>query len=125
MLNRKGYPSDVSDEEWSFVAPYLCLMREDVPQREHSLREVYNALRYLVRAGCPWRLLPNDLPPWKVVYDQSQRWKAAGCFESMELCRGRQRAVGAGGEGEKYQEEERFHEFTSTGRHLLLTTPPR
>lgn len=83
MLSRKGYPSDVSDEEWGFVAPYLCLMREDAPQRDHSLREVYNALRYLVRAGCPWRLLPHDLPPWKVVYDQSQRWIAAGCFEAM------------------------------------------
>jgi transposase len=56
MLSRKTYPSDVSDEEWAFVAPYLCLMREDALQREHSLREVYNALRYLVRAGCPLAL---------------------------------------------------------------------
>ncbi len=58
-------------------------MREDAPQREHPLREVCNALRCRVRAGCPWRLLPNDLPPWKVVYDQAQRWMAAGCFEAM------------------------------------------
>jgi transposase len=83
MLSRKAYPSDVSDEEWAFAAPYLCLMREDAPQREHPLREVCNALRYLVRAGCPWRLLPHDLPPWKVVYDQSQRWIKAGSFEAM------------------------------------------
>lgn len=83
MLSRKGYPTDVSDEEWAFVAPYLCLMREDAPQREHSLREVYNTLRYLVRAGCPWRLLPNDLPPHGVVHQQAQRWIAAGCFEAM------------------------------------------
>jgi transposase len=80
---RKPYPSDVSDEEWAFVAPYLTLMREDAPQREHSLREVFNALRYLVRVGESWRYLPNDLPPWPAVYQQTQRWIAAGVFEAM------------------------------------------
>lgn len=80
---RKPYPSDVSDEEWAFVAPYLTLMREDAPQREHSLREVFNALRYLVRVGESWRYLPNDLPPWYTVYQQTQRWIAAGVFEAM------------------------------------------
>lgn len=80
---RKAYPSDVSDEEWAFVAPYLTLMREDAPQREHSLREVFNALRYLVRVGESWRYLPNDLPPWYTVYQQTQRWIAAGVFEAM------------------------------------------
>jgi transposase len=83
METPERYPSDVSDEEWAFVAPYLCLMREDAPQREHSLREVFNALRWMARAGAPWRLLPRDLPPWRVVYQQSQRWMAAGCFESI------------------------------------------
>ena len=83
MKSRKGYPTDVSDEEWAFAAPYLSLMREDAPQREYPLREVFNALRYLARAGCAWRLLPNDLPPWKIVYDQSQRWIKAGAFEAM------------------------------------------
>ena len=78
---RKPYPSDVSDQEWEFVAPYLCLMKEDAPQRQHSLREVFNALRYLVRSGAPWRMLPNDLPPWYTVQQQTQRWIEAGCFE--------------------------------------------
>jgi transposase len=50
-MSRKPYPSDVSDEEWAFVAPYLTLITEDAPQREHSLREDFNGLRYLVRAG--------------------------------------------------------------------------
>lgn len=80
---KSGYESDISDEEWAFCAAYLVLMKEDAPQREHDLRAVFNAVRYLVRAGCPWRLLPNDLPPWKAVYDQAQRWIAAGCFETM------------------------------------------
>ena len=80
---RKSYPSDVSDEEWAFCVPYLTLMKEDAPQREHPLRELFNGLRWFVRAGCPWRMMPNDLPPWHAVQQQTQRWLRAGCFESM------------------------------------------
>ena len=80
---RRGYPSDVSEEEWALCAPYLALVREDAPQREHSLRAVFNALRYLVRSGCEWRMLPNDLPPWPAVHQQTQRWIKAGCFEAL------------------------------------------
>jgi transposase len=82
-MARKPYPSDVTDDEWDFVAPYLTLMSEDAPQREHDLREVFNAMRWIVRTGSPWRYLPNDLPPWDAVYQQSQRWLASGVFEAM------------------------------------------
>ena len=82
-LSRKPYPTDVSDDEWAFVAPYLTLVREDAPQRKYELREVFNGLRWIARAGAPWRLLPTNLPPWEVVYQQAQRWIAAGCFEAM------------------------------------------
>ena len=82
-MARKPYPSDVTDEEWDFVASYLTLMKEDAPQREHDLREVFNAMRWIVRTGSPWRYMPNDLPPWEVVYQQSQRWLASGVFEAM------------------------------------------
>lgn len=81
--SRKPYPSDVSDEEWSLVVPYLTLMAEDAPQREYLLRELFNGLRYVVRYGIAWRAMPNDLPPWAAVYQQSQRWFAAGSFESL------------------------------------------
>ena len=80
---KTGYQSDVSDEEWAFCAPYLTLMKEDAPQREHSSRELFNAVRYMVRAGCPWRMIPNDLPPWSTVHQQAQRWIKAGCFAAM------------------------------------------
>ena len=80
---RKPYDSDVSDAEWAFVAPYLTLMTEDASQRRHDLREVLNALRWLVRTGSPWRLMPHDLPAWHAVYDQTRRWLAAGCFEAI------------------------------------------
>jgi transposase len=83
MSNRKPYPSDVSDEEWAFVAPYLALVREDAPQRTHDIREVFNALRWIVRAGASWRMLPHDFPPWEAVYQQTRRWIAAGAFEAM------------------------------------------
>lgn len=78
---RKSYPSDVSDTEWVFLLPYLTLMREDAPQREHSLRDLFNALRYVVRTGCQWRFLPHDFPPWTAVYQQARRWLDAGVFE--------------------------------------------
>src|SRR5215217_3231051 len=80
---RKPYPSDVTDEEWAFVAPYLTLMDEEAPRRCHPLREVFNAVRWLVRTGSQWRYLPHDLPPWPAVYQQTQRWLAAECFEAM------------------------------------------
>ena len=82
-MNRKAYPSDVSDEEWALVAPYLTLMTEDAPQRQYELREVFNGLRYIVRTGMQWRFMPNDLPPWAAVYQQTRRWVQAGVFETM------------------------------------------
>ena len=82
-MDRQPYPSDVSDEEWAFLAPYLTLMREDAPQREYPLREVFNGLRYIVRTGAPWRMMPHDLPPWATVYQQTQRWLKAGVFEAL------------------------------------------
>jgi transposase len=82
-MDRKAYPSDVSDEEWAFVASYLTLITEDAPQRVYELREVYNGLRYIARTGAPWRWLPNDLPPWPVVYQQTKRWLRAEVFQTM------------------------------------------
>jgi transposase len=83
MANRKPYPSDVSDEEWTFVAPYLALVREDAPQRNHELREVFNGLRWIVRTGSAWRYMPHDLPPWEAIYQQTRRWLSADVFEAM------------------------------------------
>ena len=80
---RKNYPSDVSDDDRAFCAPYLTLMKEAAPQREYPLRELYTGLRWFVRAGCPWRLMPNDLPPWHAAPQQTQCWMRAGCFEPM------------------------------------------
>ena len=83
MNARKPYTTDVKDEEWEFVAPYLTLLPLDAGQRDYPLRKVFNALRWLVKSGAPWRLLPHDFPPWPTVYQQTQRWFRAGCFEAI------------------------------------------
>jgi transposase len=80
---KSSYPSDVTDDEWEFVVPYLTLMTEDARQREYPLRSVFNALRYVVKTGCAWRYLPNDFPPWTVVYQQARRWITAKVFEAI------------------------------------------
>lgn len=82
MKERKHYPSDVSDEEWAFIAPYLTLMTEQAPQRVYPLRDLFDALRWLLRGGAPWRYLPGDFPPWEAVYQQTRRWMKAQCFEA-------------------------------------------
>ena len=142
---RRGYPSDVSDEEWAFCAPYLTLMKEDAPQREYALRELFNGLRWLVRAGCPWRMMPHDLPPWTAVQQQTQRWLRAGCFEAMvedlrwllRLCAGRidapsaaildsrtlqstpESGARAGFDGHKKRKGSKIHAAVDTLGHLL------
>jgi transposase len=83
LSSRKAYPTDVRDDEWMFVAPYLTLMTPDAPQRVHDLREVFNALRWIVHTGAPWRYLPGDFPPWQAVYQQTRRWLDAGVFATM------------------------------------------
>ena len=67
---RRAYLSDVTNDEWAFLWPYLPLVREDTGQRHYPLRELFNALRYVVRTGCTWRYLPHDLPPWATCYQQ-------------------------------------------------------
>jgi transposase len=82
-IPRKLYPSDVSDEEWSFVAPYLTLLPQDAGQRKYDLREVFNGVRSIVKTGAHWRMMPHDLPPWPLVYQQMRRWMDAACYEAI------------------------------------------
>jgi len=63
------------------VASYLALCREDAGQRDHSLRDLFNGLRYVARTGNHWRFMPNDVPPWTEVHQQMRRWIDARCFE--------------------------------------------
>ena len=83
MTAPRSYPSDVREDEWAFMAPYLVLLRANAPQRRHPLRALFNALRYLSHTGCQWRYLPIDLPPWAAVYQQWTRWRDAHIFEDI------------------------------------------
>src|SRR5580693_5138887 len=83
MMTHKHYYSDVLDTESHFVVPYLSFLPQDAVQRVHNLRDVFDAARWLVRSGSPWRYLPKDFPPWEMVYQQTRRWLAAGCFEAI------------------------------------------
>jgi len=138
------YPTDTT-EEWAFAAPYLTLLPEEAGQRRYPLRASYDALRWIVRAGAAWRLLPGDFPPWHVVYDQARRWLAAGCFEAMahdlrvvlRLAEGRaaepsaaildsrtlrstpESGARAGYDGAKRQKGSKLHAAVNTLGHLL------
>ena len=81
--SRKLYPSDVSDDEWLLVVPSPTWMTEAAPQRDHSMRELFNALRSMIRHGITWHAMPNDFLPWAAVCQQPCRWLAAGCFEAQ------------------------------------------
>ena len=74
----QSYPTDVSDDEWALVAPYLPRMTAEAPQRAQSVREVFHGLRGTVRAGAAWRRMPHALPPWHTVDQQRHRGLTAG-----------------------------------------------
>jgi transposase len=144
-MEREPYPSDVSDEEWAFIAPYLTLMTLAAPQRVHELREVFDGLRYIVRTGAHWRLLPHDLPPRAAVYRQARRWLEAGSFAAivadlraiLRLAEGREgepsaavfdartlqstpeSGARAGYDGRKRKKGSKVHQAVGTLGHLL------
>jgi transposase len=82
-MARKAHPTDVSDDAWAVVAPSVPLMTAEAPQRDQSVRAVFHDLRWMVRAGAVWRLMPHDVPPWHTVYQPRHRWLKAGVFATM------------------------------------------
>lgn len=77
------YPSDLTDGEWRVIEPYLPTACGTGRPWAWPLREIVNAMFYVMRAGCPWRLLPKDLPPWATVYRWFAAWRDAGRFEAI------------------------------------------
>jgi putative transposase len=80
---RKAYQTDLSNAEWSYIEPHLPAPRAPGRPRLHPLREILDAIFYIVRSGCAWRLLPNDFPPWKTVHHYFRTWRIDGTWERM------------------------------------------
>ncbi len=77
------YPTDLSDEEWRCIRALLPEPTGQGRPRLHSLRAILDAVFYVLKSGCPWRLLPKDFPPWKMVYDWFRRWRIDGTWERL------------------------------------------
>ena len=83
IMKRKAYPSDLTDEQWARLAPHLPKAQPRGAPRRVNLREIVNALLYLSRSGCQWRMLPHDLPPWETVYAYFSHWRGDGTWERL------------------------------------------
>jgi transposase len=80
---RKPYPTDLSDAEWTYIEPHLPAPKGHGRPRTHSLREILNAVFYVLRSGCQWRMLPHDFPRWPTVYHYFRTWRIDGTWESI------------------------------------------
>ena len=82
-MNRKSYPSDLTDEQWDLLFPALPPARPGGRPRTVDLREVINGILYVLRAGCSWRMIPHDLPPWQTLYKYFRQWTRNGTWERV------------------------------------------
>jgi len=82
-MMRQKYDTDLTDAEWAVLAPHIPPAKPGGRPRKHDMREILNAIRYLLRAGCAWRLLPHELPPWQTVYRYVRRWEADGTWQQL------------------------------------------
>ncbi len=78
MKQRKAYPSDVSREQFELIRPFLEGVRKRTKPREVDLHEVFNAVLYLLKSGCQWRMMPEGFPPWSTVYSYYAKWSEPG-----------------------------------------------
>jgi putative transposase len=78
-----NYPSDLTDQEWKLLEPHLPVPKRRGRPRLHNPREILNAVFYVLKSGCQWRMLPREFPPWKTVFHYFRRWRIDGTWEQM------------------------------------------
>ena len=77
-----SYPSNLTNKEWKIIEPYVLQGKMGRP-REHDIRDVINAIFYIVRGGNQWRMMPKDFPSWKTAYDYFLRWRKSGTWNTI------------------------------------------
>ena len=80
---RKAYKSDLNDSEWELIKPHIPAAKRGGRPRTVDMREVLNAIFYVVKTGCQWGMLPHDFPPKGTVYEYFNTWRKAGVLEAM------------------------------------------
>ena len=94
-MSRERYPSDLRDEEWQLLEPLLPAPKPGGRPIKYPRREVVNGIRYVLRTGCAWRMLPHDLPPWRITFHYFRTWRRDGTMERIhEALRDRLRLAG-------------------------------
>ena len=82
-LNRKAYPSDRTSEQWELLEPLVPALSPEAAYWVHTRREIVNAILYVLRSGCPWRMLPHEFPAWGTVYDYFRKWQREGVWDQI------------------------------------------
>jgi putative transposase len=95
-MNRRGYDTDLTDEEWTHLAPFIPPAKLGGRPRKHDMREILNAIFYLLRAGCAWRLLPHEFACWQTVYHYFRKWRKDGLWEDIHTALREQTRLQAG-----------------------------
>lgn len=81
-MERKAYPSDLTDEQWDLLKPYIPEVQSGGRPAQYERREIVNGILYVLRTGCGWEYLPHDLPPWKTVYYYFREWRKSGVWQA-------------------------------------------